>query len=219
MGARSGDDAAEGLDQVASQERPGGRERILAAAREILDAEGEAALKFVAIAERADVAVSVITHHFGTREGLLSVLHAERFAGLTLPDVDEARQLAKAVTDHAQLAEGMAAITDAMIDQSRATVRLARVMSIGATHGRPELEAEVRRTATELLDGLEIAIIAAQAKGLIDRKVDARAFATFIQAYALGMIIADLDETPADREVVARLIDRLNHTLLTDPDD
>jgi len=219
VGARSGDDAAEGLDQVASEERPGGRERILAAAREILDAEGEAALKFVAIAERADVAVSVITHHFGTREGLLSVLHAERFAGLTLPDVEAARQLTRAVTGRAQLAEGMAAITDAMIDGSRATVRLARVMSIGATHGRPELEAEVRRTATELLDGLEIAVITAQAKGLIDRKVDARAFATFVQAYGLGMIVADLDEKPADREVVARLIDRLNRTLLTDPDD
>jgi hypothetical protein len=113
----------------------------------------------------------------------------------------------------------MAAITDAMIDRSRATVRLARVMSIGATHGRPELEAEVRRTATELLDELEMAVLTAQAKGLIDRKVDARAYATFVQAYALGMIIADLDETPADREVVARLIDRLNRTLLTDPDD
>jgi hypothetical protein len=92
-------------------------------------------------------------------------------------------------------------------------------MSIGATHGRPDLETAVRRTATELLDGLEMAIVTGQAKGLFDRTVDARAYATFVQAYALGMIIADLDETPAEREAVARLIDRLNRTLLTDPDD
>jgi len=70
----------------------------------------------------------------------------------------------------------------------------------------------------ELLDGLEVAIIAGQAKGLIDRDVDARAFETFIQAYALGMVVADLDRTPADREAVARLIDRVNRTLLTDPE-
>ena len=212
MAGRSNDQASEG-------ERPGGRERILTAARGILDAEGEAALKFAAIAERADVALSVITHHFGTREGLLSVLHAQRFAGLTTPDVAAARQLAKGVADREQLEAGMAAITDAMIDAGRASVRLARVMSIGATHGRPELEAEVRRTATQLLDELEVAIITAQAKGLIDRHVDARAYATFIQAYALGMIIADLDDAPADRGAVARLIDRLNFTLLTDPED
>jgi len=215
MGAGSIERAADDV----TEDRPGGRERILAAAREILDAEGEAALKFAAIAERADVAVSVITHHFGTREGLLSALHADRFAGLTLPDIEAARRLAKGVTDLEELTAGMAAITDAMVDASRAGVRLARVMSIGATHGRADLEAEVRRTATELLDGLEIAIITGQAKGLIDRKVDARAYATFIQAYALGMIVADLDETPADREVVARLIDRLNFTLLTEPED
>jgi AcrR family transcriptional regulator len=216
MGAGSIERAA---DDLVTEERPGGRERILAAAREILDADGEAALKFVAIAERAEVAVSVITHHFGTREGLLSVLHADRFAGLTSPDIEAARRLAKEVTDLEELTAGMAAITDAMVTTSRGGVRLARIMSIGATHGRPELEAEVRRTATELLDGLEVAIITAQAKGLIDRKVDARAFATFIQAYALGMIVADLDETPADRDAVAHLIDRLNFTLLTDPED
>ena len=197
----------------------GGRERILAAARDILDAEGEAALKFSAIAERADVAASAITHHFGTREGLLATLHAERFAGLTQPDIDASRQLARGAADREQLQAGMAAITDAMIDQGRASVRLARVMSIGATHGRPGLEAAVRRTATELLDGLEMAIVTGQAKGLFDRTVDARAYATFVQAYALGMIVADLDETPADREAVARLIDRLNRTLLTEPDD
>jgi AcrR family transcriptional regulator len=233
VGARTTDDApgrapgdalagvrAEGAAaEVAADERPGGRERILTAAREILDAYGEAALKFAAIADRAEVALSVITHHFGTREGLLSVLHAQRFAGLTTPDVAAARQLAKDVGDREQLAAGMAAITDAMVDAGRASVRLARVMSIGATHGRPALEEEVRRTATQLLDELEIAVITAQAKGLIDRRVDARAYATFIQAYALGMIVADLDETPADREAVARLIDRLNFTLLTDPED
>jgi AcrR family transcriptional regulator len=199
--------------------RPGGRERILVAALEILERDGEAALKFVDIASGAGVAVSAITHHFGTREGLLSAVHARRFAGLLEPDIGAVRQFAQTARDLDELRAGMAALTDAALAVDRSAVRLARIMSIGATHGRPDLEAEVRRTATGLLDELEHGILIAQAKGLLDRKVDARVFATFVQAYGLGMVIADLDETPVSREALARLIDRLNFSLLTDPDD
>jgi AcrR family transcriptional regulator len=199
--------------------RPGGRERILAAALEILESDGEAALKFAEIAARADVAISVITHHFATREGLLSAVHAQRFAGLTEPDLGVVRRLAQAAHDREELEAGMAALTDAIVDAGRASVRLARIMSIGATHGRPELEAAIRRTATQLLDELEHGIVIAQAKGLLDRKVNARVFATLVQTYSLGMIVADLDETPVDRTELARMIDRLNFALLTDPTD
>jgi AcrR family transcriptional regulator len=113
----------------------GGRERILAAAHEILASDGEAALRFVEIAERADVAVSVITHHFGTREGLVIELHAQRFAGLTEEDLRELEQLAAVATDRAQVAAGLAAVTARIVDGSRADVRLSRIVSIGATHG------------------------------------------------------------------------------------
>jgi len=199
--------------------RPGGRERILTAALEILESDGEAALKFAEIAARAGVAISAITHHFDTREGLLSAVHARRFAGLLEPDLGAVRRFTRAAHDRDELQAGMAALTDASLMESRAPVRLARIMSIGATHGRPALETEIRRTATKLLDDLEHGILIAQAKGLVDRTVEARVFATFVQAYGLGMIIADLDETPVSREALARLIDRLNFTLVTDPDD
>jgi AcrR family transcriptional regulator len=199
--------------------RANGRERILEAALAILEHHGEAALKFVDIAARAGVAVSAITHHFGSREGLLSAVHARRFSGLLEPDLVAVRQFAQAARDRQELQASMAALTDAALDENRSEVRLARIMSIGAMHERRDLEVAVRRTATKLLDELEHGILIAQAKGLIDRKVEARVFATFVQAYGLGMIIADLDETPVSREALARLIDRLNFSLLTDPDD
>jgi hypothetical protein len=75
----------------------------------------------------------------------------------------------------------------------------------------------VRRTATELLDALTQVITTAQARGLLDRTVDARVFATFVQAYALGMIIADLDETPAPRDELTRFILRALAPFQTDP--
>jgi AcrR family transcriptional regulator len=210
---------SEGPDATGRPDRPGGRERILAAAMAILEAHGEAGLRLADVAERAEVAISAITHHFATREGLLAELHADRYAGLTRDDLAAARTLAQSARSREELAAGLAALTDAILDTARDRVRLARIVSIGATHGRPELRGVIRHTATELIDGLEMAIITAQARGLIDRKVDARVFATFIHAYAVGMVVTDLDENPVPRDALARFIDRANAWTLTDPED
>jgi AcrR family transcriptional regulator len=189
-------------------DKPGGRERIFAAALETLERDGEAALRFTDIAERAGVALSVITHHFATREGLVAALHAHRYAGLVESDLEVLRGLVATVRDRAGAAAGIEAVTRAIVDVARADVRLARIVSIGATHGRPDLAATVRRTATELLDALTDIIIASQRNGQLDPKVDARALATFLQAYAVGMVVADLDEEPVPRERILAVITR-----------
>lgn len=201
----------------AGEERPGGRARILAAALEVLERDGEAALRFTDIAERADVALSVITHHFGTREGLVSELHAQRYAGLNASDLEALRQLTETATDREQFSAGLAQVTASVVDHARFEVRLARIVSIGGTLGRPELARRIRATATELLDVMADLIATGQANGLLDPDVDARALATFVQAYALGMIVADLDDAPADREAIATVVARAIDAFQTDP--
>jgi AcrR family transcriptional regulator len=192
----------------ANSDKPGGRERIFAAALETLERDGEAALRFTDIAERAGVALSVITHHFATREGLVAALHAHRYAGLVESDLEILRGLVQTVRDRAGAAAGIEAVTRGIVDVARADVRLARIVSIGAIHGRPDLAETVRRTATELLDALTEIIIASQRNGQLDPTVDARALATFLQAYAVGMVVADLDDAPVPRERILAVITR-----------
>ncbi len=147
---------------MTAQNERGGRARTLEAALEVLEHEGEAALRFTDIAERAGVA---ITHPFASREGLVAALHEHRFAGLVADDQGALQRLTEAASDREQFASGIAAVT-------------AGVITTG------------------------------QANGLLDPTVDARALATFVQAYALGMIVADLDETPPPREAIAAVIER-----------
>lgn len=216
--AKGRSDSRSGADAEHAEERPGGRERILAAAVEIVGRDGEAGLRFVDVAEQAGVAISAITHHFATREGLLNEVHARRYAGLTEIDLAGAKALAEEARDRAHLEAGISALTDAVVDAARAQVRLDRIVSLGAIHGRPDLAAEVKRTATALIDALAMTITIAQARGLVARRVEPRVLATFIQAYAVGMIVADLDETPVPRAELARFIDQLIFTVLTDPE-
>jgi len=199
---------------VSKAERIGGRERILAAALETLETQGEAAVRFVDVGERAGVAISVITHHFGSREGLIAELHALRFHGLITNDLEVLSHLTRTAKDRETYVAGLSALTAQIVDSSRRGARLTRIVSLGGTHGRPELLERIRREATQLLDQLTSLFIAGQARGFLDRSIDARAAATFVQAYAVGMIVADLDETPAEPSEIAAVITRFADTLL-----
>lgn len=200
-----------------STDSRGGRERILAAAMAVLEERGESALRFTEIAKQAHVALSVITHHFGTREGLLTELHALRYAGVTAHDHEELQNLAESATSRAEFAAGVAAITSAAFDPARAENRLARVVSIGATHGRPELLEKIRHEATLIIDRMTDMVATGQARGLVDPDVEPRALATFIQAYALGMIEMYLDERPTSVDDIVGVVMRAVSVFITEP--
>lgn len=195
----------------------GGRERIIAAAMATLEERGEAALRFADIAEAADVALSVITHHFGTREGLIAELHARRFASISAREHEALQRLAESATTKAEFAAGVAASTAATFDDSRSADRFARVVSIGAMHGRPDLAVAIREEATAMIDRLTRVIVTGQHRGLVATDVDPRALATFIRAYALGMVERYLDERPTSKEAVVDVVLRAVGVFMTDP--
>ncbi len=197
--------------------RGAGRERILAAALEILDTQGEAALRFAEIASRADVAVSAITYHFATREGLVAELHAHRFRGLAEDDLAMMKQIATTAATREQLVAGLTSVTAAVVAAGRADNRLARIVSIAAIHGRDDLAEDIRHAATQIIDQMTEIVVIAQSNGLFDPSVDARAFATFVQAYALGMIQTDLDEHPVSAEALTEVILRAADSFFTHP--
>ena len=94
-----------------------------------------------------------------------------------------------------------------MVAAERAPGRLARVSTIGAIHGRPELAATIEAEATRLLDRLTETVSALQADGMVTDAVDARALATFVQAYSLGMVLADLDTAPPSRDELVAVVE------------
>lgn len=195
----------------------GGRERIIAAAMATLEERGEVALRFADIAEAADVALSVITHHFGTREGLIAELHARRFASISAREHEALQRLAESATTKSEFAAGVAAITAATFDDSRSADRFARVVSIGAMHGRPDLAVAIREEATAMIDRVTQVIVTGQHRGLVATDVDPRALATFIRAYALGTVERYLDERPTSKEALVDVVLRAVGVFITDP--
>ena len=63
--------------------RPDRRELLLGAAVRHLDTASAESLRVGAIAEEAGVAVGLINHYFGSRDGLIAAAQQRRIAGAT----------------------------------------------------------------------------------------------------------------------------------------
>ncbi len=182
-----------------------GRERILAVAAQVLDTHGEAALRIADVAETADVALGLISYHFGGRDGLIVAAQQRRFAGLVKDDQAAFEQILDSVTTRDELTAALSAMTMALLDGGRATTRMSRIAAVASTFGRDEAHTAMGTIVNQLLNGYRILIERAQVRGLIRTNLDARAMATFVQSYALGLVTFDLDPsapTPAQMHTV-----------------
>jgi AcrR family transcriptional regulator len=190
------------------------RERILRSAVDIIGEQGEAALRLMDVAKRAGITLSLITHYFGTRDQLVAEAQQVRFRGLTTADAERLIGLIRTAHTKSELREALSALTADVLDESRAAVRLDRISTIGAAHGRPELLVLLGDAMADLGDVITQAVAAGQEAGLVRDDLDARAIAMFISSYALGAVVADLDARPASRAELTRVIDVFTEAVL-----
>lgn len=131
---------------------PDGRRRILDATRRRLDNGSEASLRLTDIATEADVAIGLISHHFGNRDGLVAVAQAEIYEELALRDFVAIETAIETARDRDDLRRRINDLTREVLARGPAAGRLARTAAIGAAHGRPELRETVAEITTRLLD-------------------------------------------------------------------
>ena len=186
---------------------PEGRRHLLAAAMEVVGEAGAAALRMTDVAERAGVSFALIAHHFGNREGLVAAAQAELFRGAIEEDVAATRAAIAGASDTDGLLDTLHDITEGLISEERAALRLRRIAALGTAHGPEASRTTLAHAATDSIDRLAAAIEEGQARGLVRDDLDARALATFSQAYALGLVLADLDVMEHDHDALLQVIE------------
>lgn len=200
---------------MGDREAPG-RQRILEAAMAAIEAEGEAGLRILDIAAEAEVAQGLINHHFGSRDGLVAAAQRERLAGQMERDRERLMRLLGSNPTRAQFVDGIAKLTRDVVRRARRDARLDRAAMVGAAHGRPEYREALGPIVAGLIDGLTHAVSHAQAAGYVRKDLDPRAVATFIQAYAFGIVLSDLDERRVPESALAEVIERALSGILTE---
>ena len=192
---------------MTAADRPSSRDEILRVAIDIIDEHGEAALRMADVAERAGVAIALISHHFMSHEGLITEAQMTRF--LRQPFLDNARIEAgvMATQDLATFRAGMRVLTREIVSAGRAVFRMERVTVIASSYGRAELSERLRVATGEITDSFERVVALAQRVAFVRADLDARAIALAVQAYAMGLVVADLDPARPDDERIAEVID------------
>ena len=190
---------------------------MLQSAAELIAELGEAHVRLVDVADRSGLSIGAIQHHFRSRDRLVAEAQLERFVGPAQADVEAIDTMLSSAGSVAEVRDVLSLITRAVVDRSRTLQRMDRLSSLSAAHGRPDVYEAVQAQVSELSEQFAGAIRGLQVRGLVRGDVDPTALAVFVQAYALGMVIADLVEPAVPAESLAAVVDLFMNAVLAEP--
>ena len=192
------------------------KDRVLSAAMELIAEHGEARLRLADVAERAGLSIGAVQHHFRNRERLVAHAQSQRFVEPARADITAIRELFDNAGTADEVRVALEAVTRLVVDRARAEQRMDRLSSLSASHGRPDVYANMQAEVSQLTEEFADAIRGLQTKSFVRRDVDATAVSVFVQSYALGIVIADLVEPACPDEALANVVDLFVGALFPD---
>jgi len=169
------------------------RSRILFIAAAMIDELGEAGLRLARVASEAGVTTGAIAHHFGSRDDLIVAAQLHRLSGSGFADIGVIRAALESCRDVNDFRRLLSELTASVVSRARAGIRMKRVTAVAASHHRGRLEGEIGAVIGDLTSKFSAVIAQAQARDFVRAELQADAVATMVQAYAFGLVLADLD--------------------------
>ena len=166
---------------------------VLDATIQMLEDGGEAAVRLDEVLRVSGISRGSLYHHFGSREGLIEAARLAQFTRSVTEDITVLRRAILESPSRDDLRKRLRLITEAVGSIDRKYQRLFRISILASAYGRPTLEralGEEQKLVTDQISGL---VVESQERGWVRRDVDARAVASFIQAYSLGRVLVDID--------------------------
>jgi AcrR family transcriptional regulator len=171
-------------------------ERLLEAAIRSMDADGEAGLRVDAVVSEAGVTIPVLYHHFGNREGLVRAAHVVRITR----GLDEIVDSVEAALGKVEDREGFIQIMEWILESvSRPSDdRYIRLNVLGATYGRPDLQAEVAKIQRDRWEHIAELFAGPQQKGWIRADLDLVVYVGWMFGMFLGRALIDIQGDAVD---------------------
>jgi AcrR family transcriptional regulator len=187
-------------------------QRLLAAAMKSMDAEGEAGLRVDAVVAEAGVTIPVLYHHFGSREGLVRAAHIMRI-----------RRSLEFIIAHLEVTlagaedrEAFRQIIEWILDRVSAPSeeRFIRLNVLGATYGRPDLQAEVAEIQLEVWERIAELFREPQEKGWIRADLDLQTCIGWMLGLFLSRALIDIQSDTVHDSAWDRCTREAIHTVL-----
>lgn len=189
-------------------------QRILDAAIETIDAQGEVGLRVQDVVKDAGVQIPILYRHFGNREGLVQAAQLERLRRDLSTEIDVVGQMFGSADSAEEFREIFDSVMDRVMSDARQLPRARRMNVMGSTYGRPELRAAVAEAQHGAIDWIAGVLAQPAERGWLREGLDLRAFSTWLAGTMIGRFVAELDPDSVDMEAHDRMwLDAIHHTL------
>lgn len=166
--------------------------RLVEVTAEMIDAEGEAAVRVQDVVAAAGVAVPALYREFGSREGLVQAAHVHRLRRALTAQLAWATEVFEPVEDAEQFREVLDRVVLDAWSPERQLARWQRANIVGSTYGRPDLTAAVAAVQAESIRLVADVLRRPQQRGWIRAELDLEGFAAWFAGLSIGRMVTEL---------------------------
>jgi len=188
--------------------------RAIEVAADLIDERGEDGVRLQDVVLISGVSTGSLTHHFGSREGLIAAALMERYDRAAQ---QRARSFDLDATDEARFTSGMSAVLTSAAAGERDAWRLARIRALSYSRHRPELRAALVASFSPLEQDLAARVGAAPERLILGDPVCSRALVVFSESYSAGRVVDTVFGDALPMEEWAGLFARLVRGLVAGP--
>ncbi len=172
--------------------------RILRRVMNHLDTESEGTLRLREIAHEESLSETVIHRHFGSREGLLTAAHTERFRQNVPYEAGRFAQIVHGCTTVEEFNTIFMVMIRIRLGRDNLMKRRHRLSALAAITGRPELASNLVRIMHDEALGYADALAVAQSRNWIRNDVDALAFSRWLTSIEVSQVLLEMNELDTD---------------------
>lgn len=145
-----------------------------------------------AVRRRSGVSQGSLSHHFGTRDGLVAAAQVERYVRSCSSDAAFLSRLEGSMTGPEPFARVMLGLLDDILTPERREARWMRIAAVASGLGNDELLATLRHCYSALTDQMTVFAVEARDNGVLNPDIDPRTMAALLSIQAQGLVLDDL---------------------------
>ena len=171
---------------------------LLERALEIIESDGEHAVRVEEISSACGVSITSLYHHFGSREGLIEAAQAERFVRVATANLIAFEAELASVVSGDDLRRLIARWVEELVDTSMAAARRARTEILASAFTRPNLRERVIDSQRHYNDILVGVLENGQRRGIVNPELSALDIAYCIHGITFGRVVSEVDPQTAE---------------------
>jgi AcrR family transcriptional regulator len=190
------------------------RQNLIKATSELMDLHAIEDISASMILERAGASKSSMYHFFEDYGDLLDETYVVRFGENVRVSIVVIEKIIARSTTKEEFFVALDRLTASTQDRGLASLRFSRARELARSERNEKFQKSLGKLQQQLTDSLTSAFQTAQDKGFLNKDIEARTGAVFIQAYTLGRIVDDITENQMNDADWQKLIGRIAREVL-----